>query len=81
MAGDTYSAAEAARVLRVSERRVRQLVDDGHLQAVQESPLRISAQSVIEERKRREKKPTTTSPVSAGRLRHGRLRHRAAASG
>ena len=73
MAGDTYSAADAARVLRVSERRVRQLVDDGHLDAVQEKPLRISARSVIEERKRREKAPKIESPAPAG-LEAGQLR-------
>lgn len=73
MAGDTYSAGEAARVLRVSERRVRQLVDDGHLRAEQEKPLRISARSVIEERKRREKKPKSESPAAAG-LEAGQLR-------
>lgn len=73
MAGDTYSAADAARVLRVSERRVRQLVDDGHLDVVQEKPLRISARSVIEERKRRERSPkpetSAAGPMDSAQLR------------
>lgn len=51
--GDTYSREQAARVLSLSPRRITQLAQDGRLEVVQESPLRLSAQSVHEERDRR----------------------------
>ena len=63
MAGDTYSAGEAGKLLGVSERRVRQLAVAGALDVVQEHPLRIGARSVIEERKRRERSPKPESPA------------------
>lgn len=53
----TYSAAEAARVLGISERRVRQLVDEGHLPADRndDGHLRLPQQPVHAERARRRK--------------------------
>ena len=49
--GDTYTAAEAARVIGVSERRVRQLVEDGRIErANADGPLRLAAESVHRER-------------------------------
>ena len=63
---DTYSAGEAARLLGISERRARQLAAAGHLTVEQAKPLRISARSVIEERKRRERKPKAESSGPAG---------------
>jgi hypothetical protein len=52
---DTYSAAEAARVLGVSERRVRQLVGTGRLQATgpSDGPLRLDQEQVHRERQLR----------------------------
>ena len=61
---DTYSAGEAARLLGISERRARQLAAAGHLTVEQAKPLRISARSVIEERKRRERTPRSRSESS-----------------
>lgn len=66
MAEDTCSAAEAAKLLRISERRVRQLVDDGHLEAQQQKPLRIVTRSVIAERKRRDRAPKSEPTPAAG---------------
>lgn len=51
--GDTYSREQAARLLSLSPRRITQLAQDGRLQVVQESPLRLSAESVHIERDRR----------------------------
>jgi hypothetical protein len=62
---DTYSAGETAKLLGVSERRVRQLAVAGALDVVQEKPLRIAARSVIEERKRRERTPKPEAPSQA----------------
>ena len=61
---DTYSAGEAARLLGISERRARQLAAAGHLTIKQAKPLRITARSVIEERKRRERTPRSRSESS-----------------
>lgn len=53
-ASDTYSALEAARVLKVSERRARQLAEAGVLRAVNaEGPLRVRQSDVHDERARR----------------------------
>lgn len=62
---DTYSAGDTAKLLGVSERRVRQLAVAGALDVVQEKPLRIAARSVIEERKRRERTPKPEAPSQA----------------
>jgi hypothetical protein len=55
MATDTYSAAQAAQILGVSERRVRQLVSEGKLDGKRggDGGVHISQRSVNEERKRR----------------------------
>lgn len=47
VSADDYGAAEAARLLGLSPRRVRQLVDSGGLEAVSRQPLRVSAVSVL----------------------------------
>lgn len=44
--GDTYNREQAGKVLGVSARRVSQLATEGRLLVVQESPLRVSAESV-----------------------------------
>lgn len=51
--GDHYSREQAAKLLGISPRRVTQLADDGRLEVVQASPLRVSASSVHAERERR----------------------------
>jgi hypothetical protein len=63
---DAYTAAQAARVLGIGERRVRQLVAEGVLVGVrgERGALRISQQSVNEERKRRR---AATGDRGAGR--------------
>lgn len=52
---DTYSAADAARVLGVSERRIRQLVGEGRLPVEDTGggPLRLPQEAVHRERERR----------------------------
>ncbi|GAC1376409.1 MAG: hypothetical protein NVS3B21_34540 [Acidimicrobiales bacterium] len=70
---DTYTAAQAAQLLGVSERRVRQLVNEGKLvgQRGDDGTVRVPQQSVNEERKRRRAKPTASAPVREGRVRRG----------
>jgi len=55
---DTYTAAQAAQLLGVSERRVRQLVNEGKLAGDRGSDgaVRVAQQAVNEERKRRRTK-------------------------
>lgn len=53
MSADDYSATEAAKLLGLSPKRIRQLAAAGTLSVVQDSPLRVSAESVIAERNRR----------------------------
>ncbi len=63
---DAYTAAEAARVLGVSERRVRQLADEGRLLTLEtEGPLRLPQQAVHEERERRRRSGTRSSSAAA----------------
>lgn len=54
---DTYTAAQAAQILGVSERRVRQLVTQGKLagQRSDNGVVRVAQRAVNEERKRRQK--------------------------
>ncbi len=64
---ETYGAAEAARVLGVSERRVRQLVDAGRLTPVgpEDGPLRIAQSEVIDlraERRRQDHSGVRSTP-------------------
>lgn len=66
-----YTAAEAAQVIGVSERRVRQLVDDGTLTAEHddEGRLRVDREPVHRERERRRRRPaerTTSRPATSG---------------
>ena len=61
---DTYTAAQAAQILGVSERRVRQLVNEGKLAGTKgdDGVVHIAQQAVNEERKRRR----GTTKASAG---------------
>ena len=62
---DVYSAAEASRVLGISERRVRQLAASGGLRIASEKPLRLEQESVHKERdKRRNGAPEAVSATS-----------------
>jgi helix-turn-helix protein len=60
---DTYTAAQAAQILGISERRVRQLVTQGKLtgQRSDNGVVRVAQRAVNEERKRRQK---ATSPTT-----------------
>jgi excisionase family DNA binding protein len=60
---DTYSAAQAANILGISERRVRQLVTQGKLpgKRATDGTVRIAQQAVNEERKRRQKESPTAA--------------------
>lgn len=51
--GEAYTAAEAARVLGLSPKRVRQLAEEGRLDVVEAGPLRVSAVSVLRVRDER----------------------------
>lgn len=63
---DTYSVAETARLLGVSPKRVRQLVEEGKLLPVEGStPLQVQALSVLEERERRKESPPRPGPAPA----------------
>jgi hypothetical protein len=72
---DTYSAAQAAALLGVSERRVRQLAASAVLTIVEEKPLRLAALSVLAERDRRGSKPvkkpleSAAAPMDAEQIR------------
>lgn len=61
---DSYSVAEAARVIGRSPKRVRQLIEAGSLPTVPDSsPVRIPAEAVHREReKRRDPAPSTPGP-------------------
>ena len=65
---DTYTAAQAAQLLGVSERRVRQLVNEGKLAGDRgaDGAVRVAQQAVNEERKRRRAKPAGPSATKAG---------------
>jgi excisionase family DNA binding protein len=54
---DTYTAAQAAQILGITERRVRQLVSQGTLtgERTSDGTVRVVQQAVNEERKRRKK--------------------------
>jgi excisionase family DNA binding protein len=71
--GTTYSAAQAAKLLGVSERRVRQLVEEGRLPADRddEGRLRLAQEPVHAERNRRRtearrKQARKEAPATAG---------------
>lgn len=65
LAVDTYGTNEAARVLGVSPKRVRQLVAQGTLSALQTNPLRLSQQAVHDLRDLRRKDSRAKSPQPA----------------
>lgn len=62
---DLYSVAESARVLGLSPKRVRQLIDEGRLQKRADNPVRVAQSEVIALRKEREVSGATPRPVSA----------------
>jgi excisionase family DNA binding protein len=68
---DTYTAAQAAQLLGVSERRVRQLVNEGKLAGDRgaDGTVRVAQQAVNEERKRRRTKEVR--PATKGTTRRG----------
>lgn len=69
-ATNTYSAAQAAQILGISERRVRQLVSQGKLPGKRntDGTVRIPQQAVNEERKRR-KQDAPAAKATAPRAR------------
>ena len=71
-ASDTYSAAQAAEIIGVSERRIRQLVAEGKLpgRRGRDGTVRIPQQAVNEERRKRRSGPSAA----------GKVRKRAAAT-
>jgi len=66
---DTYTAAQAAQLLGVSERRVRQLVNEGKLAGDRgvDGAVRVAQQAVNEERKRRRTKVAAPPAKSSAR--------------
>jgi excisionase family DNA binding protein len=73
-AADTYTAPQAAKILDVSERRVRQLVAEGKLDGERdgEGVMRVSQRSVNEERKRRRATKKAAAPRKQGASRAAR---------
>jgi hypothetical protein len=71
---DTYTAPQAAKILEVSERRVRQLVAEGKLDGGRDSEgiMRLSQRSVNEERKRRRSTKKAAAPRKQGESRAAR---------
>lgn len=67
MPRDSYSTAEAAKVLGLSERRVRQLISEGKLAAKRDSEgnLRLGQETVHAERRRRRGGGKTTGRKAA----------------
>jgi hypothetical protein len=63
---DTYTATEAAKVLKVSPRRIRQLVEAGRLIAIEESPLRVSQLSVVALKEERKEQPKQRTAKASG---------------
>lgn len=65
---DSYSATEASKILGLSPKRIRQLVEEKKLSATQRNPLRVSAVEVLAMREKRAsegkgKDSPSTSPV------------------
>lgn len=77
-ASDVFTAAQAAQVLGISERRVRQLVTEGKLPGERgaDNIVRVPQQAVNEERKRR--RGTGTAKKAAAPAKAGRSRKAAA---
>jgi hypothetical protein len=66
MASESYTVRQAASLLNITERRVRQMAAAGALPIVAEHPTRLEALAVIEERKRRAAAPAEApTPVPA----------------
>lgn len=63
---DSYTATEAARILGVSARRIRQLTQDKRLKVIQKKPLRVSAVEVIKLKEKREVEGVFPRPKSSG---------------
>jgi chromosome segregation ATPase len=72
-ASDTYTAPQAAKILDVSERRVRQLVAEGKLEGDRDAEgiMRLSQRSVNEERKLRRTKTKAAGARKASTRRSG----------
>ena len=68
---DTYTAAQAAQILGISERRVRQLVNEGKLSGnrAEDGTVRLPQQAVNDERKRRRGATATKAPATRTRKR------------
>lgn len=63
---ESYTATEAAKILKVSPRRVRQLAEAGRLMVTQESPLRVSALSVVALKEERKELPKQRTAKPSG---------------
>ena len=59
---DSYTALQAAKVLGISERRVRQLAVERVLNVVSDKPLKLGMESVHVERERRRYRHARLSP-------------------
>lgn len=64
VSADTYTVAEAATLLGVTPKRVRQMIAEGKLSPVKGSnPTRLPARAVIAARDTRKRKPATAAPA------------------
>jgi hypothetical protein len=62
---DSYSATQASKVLGVSPRRIRQLVEEKRLKVTQKKPLRVSAVGVLAMRDKRKAEGLTPKPKTS----------------
>lgn len=62
---DSYSATQASKILGVSPRRIRQLVEDKRLKVTQKKPLRVSAVGVLAMRDKRKAEGVSVRPKSS----------------
>jgi excisionase family DNA binding protein len=63
---DTYTVTEAAKVLRVSPRRVRQYVAEGRLEVIESGPTRLDVAAVLALREARGERAAQATAKTAG---------------
>ena len=71
MSGDVVTARQAAHIIGVSERRVRQLCESGDLPTAQPRPLKVPVKACLEMRRHRDKQtkpPETVAQLDLRRI-------------
>jgi hypothetical protein len=62
---DTYTVAEAAKILGLSPKRIRQLIEQDRLVKKADNPIRVAQRQVLALKKEREESGQSSKPVSA----------------